>query len=70
MQLIYPDKIDNEFVRNKRDKRETCKYLLSFIDSSNSIYIRIRAIKLVEKIGLNNKDVYKTLEQAFLSDEW
>ena len=69
MQFIYPDKIYRDFLRNKIDKIETINYLQNFIENSNSIYIRIRAIKLIEIIGLNNDDLFKTIEQAFLSDE-
>ena len=65
---LTPRKIYEDFRKNNIDRNYTAELLISLIDNTDQIDIRLESIKHLKKIGLINDKIFHFLENLFISD--
>ena len=66
---LTPEKICNDFFNGSMSKNEAEDLLVSLVESSKDMNIRIGCIDAFEQIGIINKRVFDILEVCLISDE-
>jgi len=67
--VLTPEKICNKFFNGSMSKSEALELLVSLIENSEDMNIRIGCIEAFEQIRLENERVFKILEICLISDE-
>ena len=68
-ELLKPEKIQKEYITGNLGKANATESLISLIESSEDTKIRVRSIKVLEKINFQSEKIFKTLENHLISDE-
>ena len=66
---LTPEKICNDFFNGSMSRNEAEELLVSLVESSEDMNIRIDSIDAFEQIGISNKRVFDILEDCLISDE-
>ncbi|MFX1527414.1 MAG: leucine-rich repeat domain-containing protein [Promethearchaeota archaeon] len=66
---LNPNKIYEDFKKNKINKFETLKILESLINESDNEDIRAQAINLIGKLSLFNERISRIIEKSIITDE-
>ena len=65
---LSPHIIYDDYIKNKIDKSSAINQLLSLIDNSENLFIRIQSIKKLDKIKPTDKYIFDLLENLLISD--
>lgn len=65
---LTPEKISEDYKKNKIDKLSAAELLFSLIDNSDKDKIRVESITNLASIGANDKKTFKLLELLLISD--
>ncbi|MHA1343401.1 MAG: leucine-rich repeat domain-containing protein, partial [Promethearchaeota archaeon] len=65
---LTPQRIYKEFRKNNLDKNSTLNLLISLIENSNDLNLRLEAIRAIDKICIINNRLFKFLENLLISD--
>ncbi len=68
MSELTPESIFNSYKNDKIDKVSAVNYLRSFIENSNNEILRVNCIRIIGRMNLNYGEIYKFLEELFVSD--
>jgi len=66
---LTPEKICNDFFNGSMSRNEAEELLVSLVESSEDMNIRIGCIDAFEQIGIINKRIFDILEICLISDE-
>lgn len=66
---LTPEKICNDFFNGSMSKNEAEELLVSLVESSENMDIRIGCIDAFEQIGIRNERIFDILEECLISDE-
>jgi len=66
---LTPEKICNDFFNGSMSKNEAEELLVSLVESSENMNIRIGCIDAFEQIGIRNERIFDILEEYLISDE-
>ena len=66
---LTPEKICNDFFNGSMSKNEAEELLISLVETSENMNIRIGCIDAFEQIRIKNERVFKILEICLISDE-
>lgn len=66
---LTPEKICNDFFNGSMSRNEAEELLVSLVESSEDMNIRIGCIDAFEQIGISNKRIFDILEVCLISDE-
>ncbi|MFX1443245.1 MAG: leucine-rich repeat domain-containing protein [Promethearchaeota archaeon] len=69
MPLLEPRETYNKYLTGKIDKSSIISYYISLIEKSNKDWLRIDALRFLNKLGLKSDFYFKLLEYLLLSDE-
>ena len=66
---LTPEKIQKDVSTGDLGKENAVELLLSLIEGSDNIQIRVESINALEKINLQSERIFKILENYLISDE-
>jgi len=66
---LTPEKIQEEYSTGNLGKENAAELLISLIEGSENTEIRVRSVKVLEKINFQSEKIFKTLENHLISDE-
>ena len=66
---LTPEKIQRDVSTGDLGKENAAELLISLIEGSDNIQIRVESIKALEKINLQSEKIFKILENYLISDE-
>ncbi|MFX1567490.1 MAG: HEAT repeat domain-containing protein [Promethearchaeota archaeon] len=66
---LTPEKIQKDYSTGNLGKENAADLLISLIDSSDNTEIRVRSIKVLEKLQFQNEKTFKMFENLLISDE-
>ena len=65
----FPDKIYKDYLNKKINKNEVIESLISLIEDSQSSYIKINCLEILDRIGLDENRLLEIFELLLYSDE-
>ncbi len=67
---LNPKTIYQQIIHNKINIMEGIEFLISFIEKSDRIGIRLESLKILNKLKAQDNLIFKTLENCLISDEY
>lgn len=67
---LNPKIIYQQILQNKIDIKEGIEFLISLIEKSDKIGVRLESINILDKLKVHNNSIFKTLENCLISDEY
>ncbi|KKN59095.1 hypothetical protein LCGC14_0545380 [marine sediment metagenome] len=68
-EFLTPEQINTNFFDGKLNRDKAAELLISLIEGNDDTDVRVRSIKALEKMELQNKQIFKILESYLISDE-
>ncbi|KKK43503.1 hypothetical protein LCGC14_0681370 [marine sediment metagenome] len=67
--FLTPEQIKTKFFDGKLNRDKAAELLISLIEGNDNTKVRVRSIQALEKMELQNKKIFKILENYLISDE-
>jgi len=67
---LNPKIIYQQILQNKINIKEGIEFLISLIEKSDKIGVRLESINILNKLKVHNNSIFKTLENCLISDEY
>jgi hypothetical protein len=66
---LTPDRIQKSLSTGDLTRENAAEQLISLIEGSDNTEIRIKSIKILEKLNFHNENLFKIMENCLISDE-
>lgn len=66
---LTPDKIQKSLSTGDLTRENAAEQLISLIEGSDNTEVRIKSIKILERLNIQNENLFKIMENCLISDE-
>lgn len=67
--LSNPEKIYNDFINKRRNKKETVEILITFLEGAIDINVIIDTLNIFDKLEVKSKKLFNIVENLLISDD-